>query len=151
MSAMRPQPEVGVHRLRTAILQAVADSKQALHGTDVVEKFAKSGWTFPPSVKDVRHAVRWLEGRGLVEWRKAPHGPGKELRITSAGHEAAHQGLLGLLGPSQPTQGDAERSASASPPTRRGGRTGFVGGPTVGRHLPSLVRNSDDHVRCLPC
>lgn len=148
MSAKR-QPEVGVHRLRTAILQAVSDSRRPLHGSDVVEKFAKSGWTFPPSVKDVRHAVRWLEGRGLVEWHKAPHGPGKELHLTSAGRKAARQGLLGQ---NQSKQGDAGRgTASASSSTRRGGAGGVHRERTAGRHLPSLVRNSEDHVRCLPC
>lgn len=145
MSAKR-QPEVGVHRLRTAILQAVADSKRPLHGSDVVETFAKSGWTFPPSVKDVRHAVRWLEGRGLVEWRKTPHVPGKELHLTSAGRKAASQGLLGQ---SQSKHRDAGRGiASASSATRRGGAHRERSTP---RHLPSLVRNSDAHVRSVPC
>lgn len=148
MSAKR-QPEAGVHRLRMAILQAVADSNRPLHGSDVVEKFAKSGWTFPPSVKDVRHAVRWLEGRGLVEWHKAPHDPGKELHLTSAGHRAARHGFLGQ---SQSKQGEAAGgTAPESPWPRRGAPEGVDREPAVARHLPSLVRNANRQGWSLPC
>jgi hypothetical protein len=146
MSAKRP-PEVGVHRLRTSILQAAANSARPLHGSDVVEQFAKSGWTLTPSVKDVRHAVRWLEGHGLVEWRKSDHGPGKELHLTGAGKEAARQGL----GRSPSGRSDDEPSRLRSYPTPHVRRGGLAGGATAGRCVPSLVRYAATHVRCLPC
>lgn len=148
MSQERRQPAVGVHRLRTAILHAVAGAARPLHGSDVVEQFAKSGWTLTPSVKDVRHAVRWLEGHGLVEWCKSERGPGKELHLTAAGEEAARQGLLGR-GPSG--HGDARPPRRRSYPTPHVRRGDLAGGAMAGRSVPSLVRNAATHVRCVPC
>lgn len=146
MSARR-KPVDGLHLLRTAILDAVAMSDTPLQGGDVVDRFVRSGWTMPPGIKDVLHAVRWLEGHGLVEWRKAPHRPGKELHLTSAGDEAARQGLADGCRPYQGPPGAAARAPSV--PHRA---SGGVAGPRIaGRPLPSLVRNSDASVRCLPC
>lgn len=127
MSVTGPS-DLDAHRLRTSILQAVADSREPLHGIDLVKKFAKPAQVIPPSVKDVRHAVRWLLGRGLVEWRKEPTGGGKVLHLTDAGDEAARDASyrgLRILGQTDPTAcpdrsfpgtrdgGDAERSRSS--------------------------------------
>ncbi len=142
MSAKRP-PEVGSHRLRTAILQAVAGSERPLTASDIVEQFASSGWAAPPSVKDVRHAVRWLRGRGLVETRTGQHGPGKQLSLTSTGQDAARQGLPG---PRRPRPDASQRSGASAPPTNdRGSRrpADVAGLRIAGRHLPHLARKSD--------
>ncbi len=144
------RPEVGTHLLRTSILRAVADSVPALRGSDVVERFARSGWVMPPSVKDVRHAVRWLHGRGLVESRRAPNGPGKTLHLTHTGREAVEAAMEDGHGPLAGRGCGAILRASAAPVATRRVRRDVVQ-RTAGRNAFSVVRNSDAYARFLPC